>query len=117
MTAQLYQYIITCFADLRSATSIAKECHCSVIIPILCFNRVSYPRLFLPEVIAIDEFKGNSGGHKYQCILAAPVNKKILDILPCRRQEELCEYFSQFPMEEPKKVHYVVMDMSGSFSQ
>lgn len=27
---QLYQYIITCFADLRSATSIAKECHCSV---------------------------------------------------------------------------------------
>ena len=30
MTAQLYHYIITCFADLRSATSIAKECHCSV---------------------------------------------------------------------------------------
>ena len=35
----------------------------------------------LPEVISIDEFKGNSGGSKYHCIIVDPKGGKILDIL------------------------------------
>jgi len=47
-------------------------------------------------VIAIDEFKGNSGGQKYQTILTNPKKHKVLDILPSRKSEDLYEYFSRF---------------------
>jgi transposase len=116
MTRNLRDYMITCFAQMRSATSIAKECHCSVSTAIRYFNLVSYPRpTLLPKILAIDEFKGNAGGHKFQCILADPEKKKILDILPDRKQDALFEYFLQYPIEERNKVEYVVMDMSGAF--
>ena len=45
----------------------------------------SRPEL-LPKVLSIDEFRGNAGGEKFQCILTAPVEKRILDILPDRRE-------------------------------
>lgn len=116
MTKRLQQYIISCFASPRSATSIAKECHCSVTTVMRYFGIVSYPKPQLPSVIAIDEFKGNAGGHKFQCILSDPVNKKLLDILPSRKSEDLYAYFSSFPMEERCRVKYVVMDLSPLFS-
>ena len=115
MSQSLREYIITCFSQLRSASSIARECGCSVTTAIRYFDHVSYPKPALPPVIAIDEFKGNAGGHKFQCTLADPVDKTVLDILASRRQEFLCEHFSQYSMEERKKVEYIVMDMSNAF--
>jgi len=44
----------------------------------------------------IDEFRGNADGEKFQCILTDPENRKVLDILPNRKSEDLCRYFSQF---------------------
>src|SRR5699024_12064864 len=35
----------------------------------------------LPSVIAIDEYKGDAGGEKYQTIIADPVDRRPLDIL------------------------------------
>lgn len=68
-----------------------------------------YPPKQLPEVIAIDEFRGNAGGEKFQCILTAPTHKSIIDILPSRKSHELIDYFKRF--ENRKAVKYVVMDM------
>ena len=79
MTSRLQQYIISLFANSRSATSIAQECRCSVSTVIRYFGMVSYPKPQLPPVIAIDEFKGNAGGHKFQCILSDAANRKLLE--------------------------------------
>lgn len=116
MTNRLQHYIISCFASLRSATSIAQECRCSVSTVIRHFGIVSYPKPQLPPVIAIDEFKGNAGGHKFQCILSDAANKKLLDILPSRKTDDLYAYFTSFSMEERSRVKYVVMDLSPLFS-
>ena len=50
----------------------------------------------LPEVLSIDEFKGNAGDEKYQCILVDPIKHKVLAIIPCRKQQQLIHYFSSF---------------------
>ncbi len=61
----------------------------------------------------IDEFRGNSGGQKFQTILTNPKHHKLLDILPSRKQDDLCQYFSRF--KDRNNVRYVVMDMSSNF--
>ncbi|WNX90320.1 transposase [Emergencia timonensis] len=58
----------------------------------------------MPRVISIDEFRGNSGGHRYQCILTDPKKKRVLDVLPSRRQDELCRYFGQFKNHSQVKI-------------
>ncbi len=116
MTKRLQHYIISRFASPRSATSIAQECRCSVSTVMRYFGIVSYPKPQLPSVVAIDEFKGNAGGHKFQCILSDPANKKLLDILPSRKTEDLYAYFNSFSTDERSRVKYVVMDLSPLFS-
>ena len=76
-------------------------------------DHVSYSPAELPEVLSIDEFRGNSGGVKFQCILTDPANKKVFDILPTRSQEYLYWYFSKF--KDRKNVKFVVMDMYKSY--
>lgn len=115
MTTRLYSNIISKFADVQSATHIAHDSNCSLSTAIRLFDTVSYPKPRLTEVLAIDEFKGNSGGHKYQCILSDPREKKVLDILKSRKSEDLYEYFNSFDMKEREKVKYVVMDLSTLF--
>ena len=46
----------------------------------------------MPEVIVIDEFKGNAGGEKYQAIITDPKTGVVLDILPDRKQSVLIIY-------------------------
>lgn len=55
----------------------------SVFTVIRYFDVISYqPPEKLPEVIAIDEFKGNTtGAEKYQVIISGPQNGIVLDIL------------------------------------
>ena len=43
------------------------------------FDLVQYGKPRLPEMLAIDEFKGNTGGEKYQCIL-----KRMLSSTYCQ---------------------------------
>ncbi len=52
-------------------------------------------------------------GRKFQCILTNPRKHRVLDILPQRNLETLCEYFSKFTNRSAVK--YVVMDMSTLF--
>ena len=115
MTIRMQTYLISRFAQSRSAQSIASECGCSLTTAIRLFDRVSYPLPNLPSVLSIDEFKGNAGGHKFQCILTNPKKRGLLDILESRSLESLCAYFNQFDKGQKNSVHHVVMDMSGEF--
>ncbi len=65
----------------------------------------------LPEVIAIDEYKGDAGGEKYQTIIADPIERRPLDILKDRKKETLKNYLRK----HGQHVKVVVMDMSPSF--
>src|SRR5690625_7313837 len=65
----------------------------------------------LPAVIAIDKYKGDAGGKTYQTIIADPINRRPLEILPDRRKKTVKEYLRQ----HGGKVEMVVMDMSPSF--
>lgn len=65
----------------------------------------------LPPVIAIDEYKGDTRAGKFQLIIADPVTRQPLDILPDRRADTLKAYLR----EKGQRVTTVVMDMSHSF--
>ena len=48
-----------------------------------------------PGALSIDEFKGNTGGEKFNVILCDAKNKVVLDILPQRKENYLIDYFKK----------------------
>ena len=113
MTSRKNARIIEDFRDTVSASYIAKKHNISVSTALRYFNLVDYSCKKLPEVLSIDEFKGNTDGEKYQTILTDAKNKKIMDILPNRKESDLIRYFRQF--ENRKEVKYFIMDMNPHF--
>lgn len=113
MTNRLFAYLIDQLRNVSSIKSVAKHCNISQTTAARIFDKIDYAKAKLPEVLSIDEFRGNAGGEKFQCILTDPKHRKILDILPRRRLDDLCQYFSQY--NNRKDVKYVVMDMSSLF--
>ncbi len=113
MTSRLIAEIIFAFQKLTSATDIGIRYNVSVSTAIRYFQCVSQKPKELPEVLSLDEFKGNSGGHRYNSIIVDPKEKKIMDILPNRYESDLVKYFSQF--ESKKNVKYFVCDMNPHF--
>ena len=111
ITNRLAAFVVNKLSDERSFTSVSKEVNLSVTTVIRIFDKVSYPKAKLPSVLSIDEFKGNTWGEKYQCIVTDPVNRVVLDILPERYEHYLIEYFKQFPKEERGNVTHFVSDM------
>ena len=101
--------------DLQSFSAIARRMGTSVTSIIRWFDNINYPKAELPSCIAIDEFKGNAGGEKFQCNLSDPVKHKIIDILPNRDSEDLYKHFLEYPYEKRAKVKKVVMDLSTLF--
>lgn len=101
--------------NLQSFTSIAKKLGVSVSSIIRWFDNINYPHPKLPECIAIDEFRGNAGGEKFQCNIADPVKHKVIDILPSRNTENLCKHFLEYPYKERAEVKKIVMDLSTLF--
>ncbi|MFV1235909.1 ISL3 family transposase, partial [Klebsiella pneumoniae] len=73
------------------------------------------PRQRLPRVFCIDEFKGDSGGSKYQTTLADGEAHRIIDILPTRYGKDLAAYFSSIDRAERRGVEIFVSDMCGTF--
>ena len=116
MTNRLAAYVIDKLRDERSFTGVSREVDLSVSTVIRIFDLVSYPKSRLPQVLSIDEFKGNTWGEKYQCILTDPVNKVVLDILPKRYEHYLSSYFNGFSREERSTVKYFVSDMWKPYS-
>ena len=116
MTLRLCAFVIDKLRDERSFTSVAKEVNLSVSTVIRIFDVISYPKPELSNSLSIDEFKGNTWGEKYQCILTDPVNKVVLDILPERYKPYLTRYFKGFTRAERDSVEYFVSDMWRTYS-
>ncbi len=115
VTSRLVADIIFAFKNRHSAKDIGSRHNVSGATAMRYFRYVSHTVKELPEVLSLDEFKGNSGGQKYNSIIADPKNKKIIDILPDRYENNLIKYFSQF--ESKKNVKYFVCDMNPHFRQ
>lgn len=105
--------IINEFRKLKSAKEIAESYNISSTTAIRYFDQVSHQCKELPAVVSIDEFKGNTGGEKYQCIITDAEKKKILDILPNRFQNSLIHYFNHF--KSKSNVQFFVTDMNPHF--
>ncbi len=115
VTSRLVAEIIRAFERIASAREISSRFNVSGATAMRYFRCVNFKPKELPEVVSLDEFKGNSGGQKYNSIVADPQNHKIFDILPSRYENDLVRYFSQF--ESRKNVKYFVCDMNPHFRQ
>ena len=116
-TNRLTAYIIDKLRNVTSYSDVAREVNMSVTTVIRRFDLVSYSPKELPKVLSIDEFKGNTNGEKYQCILTDPVNKTVIDILPKRYETYLTSYFNNFKKEERNKVEIFVSDMWKTYTE
>ncbi|WP_211210118.1 transposase family protein [Propionispira raffinosivorans] len=65
MTTLLKQFIISQFAQVKSASAIARDTNVSVTTALRLFDHVAYISTQLPEVLSIDEFKGNADGEEF----------------------------------------------------
>ncbi len=99
--------------ECRSIKSIAKDNNMSPPTAAKIVNEIDYRTGKLPEVLAIDEFKGNAEGEKFQCILADPKNRRVVDILPTRKHEMIRHHLLGF--SNRKDVRFIVMDMTGGY--
>ena len=117
MTSRKIAGIIASLGKCRSYTSVSKEQDVSVTTVLRLFNYVQYPKpKHLPTALGIDEFKGNSGGEKFHCILTDLETGKVFDILKTRYKHDLYDYFKRYPREERAKVRYFVSDMYQTYA-
>lgn len=109
MTSRVYSSILSNLRSNYSTKHIANNHNISAATVVRIMKLLNYSCCSLPEVLSIDEFKGNSGGAKYHCILVDPVSHKVLDILKDRKSHILTDYFRKF--KDRSNVKYFVTDM------
>ena len=112
-TTRLIAKIISDFRGMASIKDISRQNNVSPTTAIRYFNIVNYRCKNLPEVLSIDEFKGNAGGQRFQAIITDAKHHKVLDILPNRSSETLSAYFRTFSTR--RSVKYFVMDMNKAY--
>lgn len=118
MTSNFVIKMLDKLRETCSYSSVAREFDVSVTTVIRYFNIIHHNRpKELPEAIGIDEFKGNTGGEKFNCIITDLANGKVFDILRTRYQHDLIDYFKQYTKEERAKVKYFVSDMYTTYSE
>lgn len=115
VTTRLVAEIMFAFKKTVSAKEIGCRYNVSSVTAMRYFNQFNQRLTMLPKVISLDEFKGNSGGQKYNSIIVDPEKRIVLDILPNRFENNLIKYFSQF--SNKNDVKYFVCDMNPHFRQ
>ena len=115
VTSRLVAEIMFAFKKTISAKEIGCRYNVSSITAMRYFNLFNKKLTKLPEVISLDEFKGNSGGQKYNSLIVDPKEREVLDVLPNRFESDLVRYFSQF--SNKNDVKYFVCDMNPHFRQ
>ena len=115
VTTRLVAEILFAFKKVISAKEIGRRYNVSAVTAMRYFDMFNQKITKLPEVISLDEFKGNSGGQKYNSIVVDPEKRTVIDILPNRFESDLVKYFSQF--SNKKDVKYFVCDMNPHFRQ
>mgnify|MGYP000909807486 CR=1 FL=1 len=113
MTNRFSAYVIKSLKSVFSIKKVAEDMNISQSTVARIFDHVGYHCKELPRTLSLDEFRGNAGGEKFQCIITDPENRKVLDILPNRRTEDLAGYFLRY--KDRKNVQHVVIDMSGPY--
>ena len=115
MTRRLVASVISQLSHCVTYSYVARQTGLSVTTVIRIFDIVGYPQpTHLPKTVAIDEFRGNLDGEKYQCILTDVENGKVLDILPSRTGYQLSEYLR---VKQRQATEYVVSDLAAGFIQ
>ena len=115
MTQRAIMGLLDKLSDSRSYTSVAREFGISTSTVIRFFKNVQYSKpMELPEVIGIDEFKGNSGGEKFHGILTDLGERRVVDILKTRYEHDLCDYFKKY---DRSNVKYFVSDMYRPYAE
>ena len=99
--------------SVKRSTKYFIGCQTAWYLGIYCFQKIERYINYLPEVLSIDEFKGNAGGEKFQAIFTDLVHHKVLDILPSRTQTRIAEYIRSF--KNRKQVKYFIMDMNRAY--
>lgn len=69
----------------------------------------------LPEAIGIDEFRGNSGGNKFQVVITNLKTHKVIDVISARSEDALYNFFRR--ISNTKDVKLVTMDLSLFFKK
>ena len=115
MTKRLIAYVVDAFRDIRSVAELSREIGISTTSIFRIVACLFVPRKRLPRVFCMDEFKGDSGGSKYQTTLADGEAKEVIDILPTRYGKDLDAYFSSIDRKERQGVEIFVSDMCGTF--
>jgi len=113
-TSRVAIAIMDCLHTRQSMKDIARQTGTTVSGVARCLGlQPQTPPRLLPEVLSLDEFKGNVDGEKFQCILTAPLQHKVFDILPSRHTSTVQDYLKRFPNRNEVKA--VVMDMNSGF--
>ena len=115
--------VIKILEKLRSHTStftsVSKDLNISIQTVVNVFdNYVSGTRLKFEEVICIDEIYTNKlTSKKYSCVVMDFKTKQVIDLYPSRLKYDLIENFMRIPLEERKRVKYVIIDMWDTYKQ
>jgi transposase len=117
MTNRLVAFIINELRNCIPISMVSDKVNLSTHTITRVFDFVQYGKpSSLPKVLAIDEFRGNAGGEKFQCILVDPKKRTVLDILADRKQNHLIDYFKSYSRHERLKVQYFVCDMWAPYA-
>ena len=115
-TTRLAFYAIHLLSERQCVRSVSRLLDLSDSYIFRRLKAVQFPKPDrLPTVLSIDEFKGNSGGEKFQAILTCPDKHSLFDILPSRSQVSLQQYFQGF--KNKKEVQFIVMDMNKVYRE
>ena len=116
ITNRLALYAVSQTRERISVKSIADRMGVSPSSVFRWLKTVNFPKPDkLPKVLSIDEFKGDSGEEKFNCVLTDLTDRKVFDILLSRKQEDIYAYLSGF--KDKSNVRYVVMDMNKAYRE
>jgi transposase len=108
-TMRTLSAVVDALSTCHSMKSIRQQYGISINSISRVLDSLSYELTQLPEVLSIDEFKGNTDCGKYQCSIVDPSSRKVLDIIESRKYETLYQYFKKF--NDRDNVKWVVIDM------
>lgn len=108
MTTRVISTIIYELKENYSMKSVAKRLGLSSNTIARVFDHINYSCTSLPEVLSIDEFKGNSDKTKYHCSIVDPVTHQLLDVIKNRQLHHLYTHFKPYKRDHVK---YFVCDM------
>lgn len=118
ITHQTKQFILNDFHSVMTFEQIANKYGLSRarIIQIFDDNVKFVPRLKLPKILCIDEFKfAKNDCIKYCCVLSDFERKEIVDVIISRQMPFLREYFSKINIKERSEVKFLISDMYDAY--